>query len=177
MCGDTLKKTLIAIGTRYGATEEVAAVIQKIMEKKYNMKVEIFNLKIGRACPDLDDYSSIIIGSGIKYGKWTENAEKFLEDPKLTEKKVAIFISSNFAGEAELYDHAYKNFLEGVVKQKSKLTPIAMEAFGGRVPRTHIPKIWYDRIMQRLPEFQYDNRDWEKIEKWANEVGKKFSEE
>ncbi|MHA1686395.1 MAG: flavodoxin domain-containing protein, partial [Candidatus Heimdallarchaeaceae archaeon] len=61
-----MKETLIVFGTRYGATEEVAAEIQKILEKEYDQHVEIWNLKDWRACPDLSDFNNVILGSGIE---------------------------------------------------------------------------------------------------------------
>ncbi len=31
------------------------------------------------------------------------------------------------------------------------------------------------RILQRLPYFQTDNRDWDKISEWARKVGQEFT--
>lgn len=171
-----LSDVLIAFGTRYGATGDTAAAIAAVLKKKHKLVSDIWDLKDYRSCPDLSDYQYVIIGSGIKYGKWTENTEKYLEND-FTGKKVAVYISSSYAGETETYDYAKKNFLENVVAKHSNVNPIATEAFGGRIPLTQIPKIWTLRILQRIPTFQKDNRDWEKIEKWAERVGKLFTEE
>lgn len=168
-------KTLIAYDTRYGATEEVAAVIQKILEKKFNIDVEIFRLKPGRVRPDLNKYDNIVIGSGIKYGKWCSEVLDFL-NKDFSDKKVAVYICSGYAGEEDLYDQAYNNFLKAVVDEHN-LNPVKMEAFGGRVPMTQIPGLYIMRILRRLPEFQIDGRDWDKIENWAENLGQLFIEE
>lgn len=168
------KKILIAYGTRYGATPEAAAVIAKILEKEFNFKVEIYTLKKGRKMPDITEFDHVIIGSGISQGKWVSYAEEFL-DNDFDDKKVAVFVSSGLAGTKTHYDEARKTYLEDVIN-KHNLKPVTMEAFGGRIPLRMIPKIHYLRILQRLPEFQRDNRDWNKIEEWARTVGKLFSE-
>ncbi len=96
-----MKKTLIAYGSRYGATVETAAEIASILEKEFKLDVEIYDLKDYRACPDLDDYDNVIVASGIKYSDWHKNAEEFLSND-FSGKKLAIFISSGYAGEPEL---------------------------------------------------------------------------
>ena len=171
-----LKKTLIAYGSRYGATVETAAEIASILEKEFGLDVEIFDLKDYRACPDLEDYDNVIIASGIKYSEWHKNAEKFLNND-FSKKKLAIFISSNYAGEPELYEHSYNNFLKPVIEKYDHIKPIAVEAFGGRIPLRKIPEIHFMKILQRLPNFQTDNRDWDKIKEWARKVGKEFTSE
>ncbi len=90
---NNLNETLIVYGTRYGATPEVCAEIQKILEKEYKIVVEIWNLKDYRACPDLEEFDNIILASGIEHGKWTENTRKFLTKD-LRDKNVAVFIGN-----------------------------------------------------------------------------------
>jgi menaquinone-dependent protoporphyrinogen IX oxidase len=172
-----LKETLIVYGTRYGATPEACAVIQKILEKEYNQHVEIWDLGNYRACPDLDEFDNVIVSSSIEYGEWTENAEKFLEERKFDNKKLAVFISSYYAGEEDLYDHAHENFLMKILNKYDHVKPVKVAAFGGRIPKKDLPNIADQRLLGRIPEHQNDNRDWDKIEAWAHEVGKIFSED
>lgn len=171
-----MKETLIVYGTRFGATVETCAVIQKILEKEYNQHVEIWNLEDWHACPDLNDYDNIVIGSGIKYGEWTENAKKYLSKDFGT-KKVAVFISSIYAGEDEHYEHAYEKFLVNTIEENSNLKPVAMAAFGGRIPKKELPNIAPGSLLIRLPENQIDNRNWEVIDEWAHKLGKLFNED
>lgn len=163
-------------GTRFGATIETCAVIQKILERDYDQHVEIWNLENWHTCPDLSDYDNVIIGSGIKYGEWTENAKKYLAN-EFGSKKVAVFVSSIYAGEKEHHDLAYQKYLVDVISEHPNLKPVSMAVFGGRIPKEEIPNIAPGSLLIRLPEHQYDNRDWDKIEAWANELGKIFNEE
>ena len=169
-----LNETLIVYGTRYGATPEACAEIQKILEKEYKILVEIWNLKNYRACPNLEEFDNIIVASGIEHGKWTENTRKFLTKD-LRDKNVAVFISSSFAGEEELYEFAFKNFLEDILLEYPEVNIVAKAAFGGRVPMEELPNIAKNAIIARLPEFQEDNRNWDKIAEWSHELGKIFT--
>jgi len=119
----------------------------------------------------------VIVSSGIEYGKWTPNAEKFLEERNFDNKKLAVFISSYYAGEEDLFEYAQDNFLVKVLEKYPHIKPIKTAAFGGRIPKKELPKIADERLLGRIPEHQNDNRDWDKIETWAREVGKLFSED
>ncbi len=171
-----MNETLIVYGTRYGATTEACAEIQKILENEFKFHVEIWDLKDYRACPDLSDFENIIIGSGIEYGKWVENTEKYLKENKFEDKKLAVFISSSYAGEEDLYDYAKKNFIDKILEKYPHIKPVAQAAFGGRIPKKELPKIADERLLGRLPKFQIDNRDWDKIRDWARELGKIFTQ-
>jgi len=166
------KETLIVYGTRYHATEETVAEISSVLEKEYNHNVEIFNLKEYRSCPDLSMYDNIILGTGIEYGAWTENAEKFLGREELKDKKIAVFVSSHYAGEPDKHDEALQKYVVEVISKYEQIKPVSMEAFGGRVPKEKIPDLFDRRVLARLHENQVDNRDWEKIKDWAKILGK-----
>jgi len=154
-------KTLIAFGTRYGATAEVAEKIAKILKEDFKLNVDVINLEHRFIKEkELDEYQNIIIGSGIKVGKWTNRAKKFLKS-NFEGKKVAVYVCSRRAGEPGLYDSAFSKYIEDVLNRNLKTKPVASEAFGGRKPLKN-------------DEF-YENRDWDKIKSWAEKIGKIFS--
>ena len=154
-------RTLVAFGTRYGATAEIADEIAEILRNQFNLEVDIINLEeFFPKKEDLEKYSNIIIGSGIKTGQWVNRAKRFLES-KFEGKKVAIYVCSRRAGETDLYNYAYENYIRKIIDKKLKIEPVATEAFGGRKP-------------MKNGEY-YDNRDWDKIRDWTKHVGEIFS--
>lgn len=156
-----MSKTLIAYGTRYGATKEVAIRISEILKDKFNLLVVLINLEeIYPNNKDLQEYSNFIIGSGIKVGKWVNRAKKFLGS-NFESKQVAVYVCSRRAGEPELYDFAYENYVHKILKKNLSVKPVSAEAFGGRKP---LKDGGY-----------YENRDWDKIEKWAMKIGSLFA--
>ncbi|MBN1786344.1 MAG: flavodoxin domain-containing protein, partial [Candidatus Methanofastidiosa archaeon] len=71
---------LIAYGSRYGSTEEIASEIGKVLDAE-GYKVDIIDLKGNEKPPlELGEYDGYLVGSGIKMGKWTKEAEGFLKD-------------------------------------------------------------------------------------------------
>ncbi|MCK4844315.1 MAG: hypothetical protein KAS95_01445 [Candidatus Heimdallarchaeota archaeon] len=162
-------KTLIAYGSRYGATKETSHYIAKILREDYSLDVDVTDLKEN---PEIDhtSYSNIIIASGIKLGLWTKESLNFMKND-FSDKKLAIFISSGFAGEEEKYEQAVSDFLNKEIAEYPHLKPIAQEAFGGKIPKWNIFGLIFKIQRKKL-----DSRDWEKIKKWSKEVGNKFSE-
>lgn len=156
-----IAKTLIAYGTRFGATAEVAEVIAEILRKQFQLEVNVINLEEKYPKGDqLIQYSNIVIGSGIKVGKWVNRAKRFLGS-NFEDKNIAVYVCSRRAGEPDLYEYAYERYIKKIIEKNLKIEPIAVEAFGGRKP---------------LKDGEYyENRNWEKIREWAKEIGEIFS--
>ena len=167
-------KTLIAYQTMYGSTMEAAKEIAVVLELEYNQEVDLFRIVENGEKPDTKDYDNIIIGSCIFHGKWGHAAEEFLSSD-FDNKKVAVYICAGYAGETKLYQQAYNLFLKEIVENKLKIKPVSLEAFGGRVPLFKLPEIWTLRAQKKLPKFKSDNRNLDKVRKWARELGKKFN--
>ena len=154
-------KTLVAYATKGGVTEESAQVIAQTLREKYGFDVDIVNLRKNPA-PDITQYRNIIIGSGIRMGRWYKSALKMLE-LDFTGKKVVLFLSACSAGNPEKHDEAVRNYLDAVLAKYPHVKPVAAQAFGGR--------------MRMLGKTIEDNCDMDKIREWAEDVGKKLKEE
>jgi len=163
MATEPRKKTLIAYETKQGVTEESARKIADVLRTKYNLEVDLVDLK-KQGLPDLAPYGNVIVGGGVRGGKVYGKTMKFLEND-LTGKKVAFFVSSSWAGtpKKESYDSAKARFVEKNLAKYPKINPVSTEAFGGRI-----------RIMGKL---MLDNTDMTKVEAWAEDLGKKFTQQ
>jgi len=153
-------KTLIAYETKGGATEEAARKIAEVLRSKYGLEVDLVDLKVQKV-PDLAQYRNVVLGGGVRAGKVYNKALKFLEND-LSGKHVAFFVSSGQAGAPASYEKAKVKFVEDTLANYPKINPVATEAFGGRI------KI--------LGKTVTDNRDMVKVEAWAEELGKKFTQ-
>jgi menaquinone-dependent protoporphyrinogen IX oxidase len=153
-----MSKTMIVYGTRYGATAEVAQEIAGLFEKQFGLSVQVIDLS-RQKITDISGYDNIVIGSGIKMGRWVGKAKKFLK-MNFEGKKLAVFVCSGRAGEPDSYAYALENYIKKVLSKYLKVQPVAYEAFGGRKP---------------LKDSTFhDNRDWGKIRSWAKKVGTLF---
>ncbi|MEN6292997.1 MAG: flavodoxin domain-containing protein, partial [Methanobacterium sp.] len=67
-------KVLIVYGTRYGTAAEIAEEIRKVIERE-GIEVDLVDSK-GIKNYDIPPYDMVIMGSGIKIGKWTKGSLK-----------------------------------------------------------------------------------------------------
>ncbi|MFX1582885.1 MAG: flavodoxin domain-containing protein, partial [Promethearchaeota archaeon] len=129
-------KALIVYGTRYGATAGTSEEIGKVLREE-GFDVRIVN-STKEKVKDITEYQLIVVGSGIKMGKWIKEPEQFLNNfqKEITTKKVAIFISSaiqaiyEHEGNIEEMEKAWKKNLEEKAS-KYALNPVNMAIFGG----------------------------------------------
>lgn len=153
-------KTLIAYETKGGATEESARKIADVLRSKYQLEVDLVDLKKQKV-PDLNQYRNIIIGGGVRGGKVYGKTLKFIGND-LSGKHVAFYVSSSWAGTPGSYENAKVKFVENTLAKYPKINPVSTEAFGGRI--------------RMLRKTMVDNTDLTKVEAWAEELGKKFSQ-
>jgi menaquinone-dependent protoporphyrinogen IX oxidase len=153
-------KTLIAYETKQGATKESATKIAEVLHSKYQLQVDLVDLKKQEA-PNSAQYRNVVVGAGVRGGRVYGRALKFLKND-LSGKRVAFFVCCSWAGTPGSYDNAKAQFIEKTLAKYPQLNAVSAEAFGGRIR-------YFGRTM-------LDNTDMAKIEAWAEEIGKKFSQ-
>jgi menaquinone-dependent protoporphyrinogen IX oxidase len=155
-------KTLIAYETKMGVTEESARKIAEVLRSKFQIEVDLVDLREQKV-PDLTQYKNVVVGAGVRGGRVYSKAVKFLEND-FAGKKVAFFVSSSWAGtpKQESYDAAKTKFVENTLSKFPQINAVGAEAFGGRI-----------KILGKL---MLDNTDLRKVEVWAEELGKKFTQ-
>ena len=153
-------KTLVVYQTKGGVTGESARKIADILRSKYQLEVDLLDLKEEKT-PDLTQYNNVVIGGGVRAGRVYGKAVKFLEND-FTGKKVAFYVSSTWAGTPGSYENAKAKFVENTLAKYPQINAVSMEAFGGRI--------------RYLRKTMVDNTDLAKVEAWAEELGKKFTQ-
>jgi menaquinone-dependent protoporphyrinogen oxidase len=153
-------KTLIAYETKGGATEEAARKIADVLRSKYQLEVDLVDLKEQKV-PDLSQYRNLVVGGGVRGGRVYSKALKFLKND-FSGKRVAFFVSSSWAGTPGSYENAKVKFVENTLAKYPNINPVSTEAFGGRI-----------KILRKT---MVDNTDLAKVEAWAEELGKKFTQ-
>ena len=184
-------KILIVYGTRYGATTGTSEEIAKVLRE------EGFNVRVANAkkekIKNISEYELIIVGSGMKMGKWTSEADDFLKtfQEEFGQKKLAIFVStmksvSEREGKTEDVAQMRKAALEDKIAQYN-LRPITRGFFGGVLDYNKMgfilkrtmgflkPQLEKDGFKETEPDV-YDLRDLEEIRSWAKDLAKKARE-
>jgi menaquinone-dependent protoporphyrinogen oxidase len=185
-------KTLIAYGTRYGATAGTAEEISRVL-KEQGHDVDVVDVKRSKI-KNISDYELVIIGSGMRMTRWVGEAESFIKkfQKDLRQRKTAIFVSSGaqalhkYDGATEEMDAAWTKYLVEKA-EKYSLQPVLMAIFGGvwdynkmgfPFKQTMIPfqeKLREAGIQESAPGV-YDTRDWEEIRSWTSELARKANE-
>ena len=162
-----MSKTLIAYGTRFGATAKSSEVIARELKEKFNHEVKVVKLSKETENIDLSNFDNVIVGSSLAMFSWTKRAKKFLKNDFIG-KKLFVFISSAGItypalekGEMKKYEKWKGRFLDRIVKKNANVEPASTAVFGG----------W---IENRGKPGTYDTYNWkeEDMVKWADEIGK-----
>ncbi len=160
MASENRGKTLIAYETKIGATEEAARKIADVLRTKFQLEVDLVDLKEQKVL-DLAQYRSVVVGGGVRGGRVYSKALQFLKND-FSGKKIAFFVSSSWAGTPGSYENAKTKFVEKTLTKYPNINPVSTEAFGGRIR-------YFKKTM-------LDNTDMTKVEAWAEELGKKFTQ-
>ena len=160
-------KTLIAYGTRFGATAKSSEVIARELREKFKQEVEVVKLSSQTENIDVSKYDNIIVGSSVAQFSWTKRAKKFLRND-FSGKKLFVFISSGgltypnlVKGDMKKYKRWKKLFLDRVVKKNASIEPTATAVFGGWIEKQGKPG-----------EYSLYNWKEEDMVKWVEEIGK-----
>ena len=95
--------------------------------------VDIVDLRQTRK-PDLAGCDAIVIGTGIRFGRWYGPARKLLKRKELAGKKIALFIACGMLAEdSKKCDLAVKNYIDSIAG-KYGIKPVSARAFVGFMP-------------------------------------------
>ena len=175
-----LAKILIVFCSRYGSTGEIVLKIAETIRKSGNIN-NIRNLKNldKHDIPDLKQYDGIIIGTGIKWGHWTKEINKFLTDydSELRNLNIPIAIFATSGKAISNYRLTKKMYIDDKIKNKN-YNVVLTEIFAGMLNLTPNSRFnWFERrivlaMRSEVPEIQpkmkNDFRDWPKIVKFTN---------
>ncbi|MFB3764710.1 MAG: flavodoxin domain-containing protein [Methanotrichaceae archaeon] len=176
----------MAYSTRYGATAGTVDEIAKILRQD-SFDVRVVDLKKEKI-EDISEFDLIIVGGGLKMGRWTGESDAFLKSfqKDLAQKKVAIFVSSAVKslyerkGRTEDLQKFKKQYLEDET-MKYNLHPIALGLFGGVMDKSKMGFIFRRTLVPLIKQFEeagfketspglIDTRDWEEILRWAEDL-------
>jgi menaquinone-dependent protoporphyrinogen IX oxidase len=154
----TAGKTLVVYITKGGATREAANLIAKTLREKSELEVDVVDLK-KQPHPDLTPYRNIVVGGGVRTGAVYGKAVEFMKQD-FAGKSVAVFICAALSRNPAKRERLAERYITEGFASKTKL--VSRAAFGGCI------KIFGKAVA--------DGRDPAKVEAWAGELGKTFTE-
>ena len=178
-------RTLIAYGTRYGATAGTSREIAKILTEQ-GFEVKVADLKEEKI-KDVNSCELIIVGTGVQFGRWISEVEEFLKEheKELAKKKLALFVSTmktvnEREGNQKNLETDRKFDLDNKLPKYS-FHPISVGFFGGVINFNKM-NFFLRKTMGSLKErlekdgFKesepgvYELRNWDEIRNWTIEL-------
>ena len=161
---------LVAYGTRYGSTREVAEAVAGTLEEQ---GVEA-DVKTAREVCSLDGYDSVVLGTPLYMGALHKDMRALLDKNReaLAHMPVALFALGPIKAEDGV-DGSRAQLIEALAKLPVP-TPASTAVFVGAYDPARLG--FRDRMIAALPasplhgETAHDDRDWETIRAWAVEL-------
>lgn len=166
-------RVLVAYGSEYGSTAEIAEAIGKSL-RAAGVDVDV---KAARDVGSLDSYRAVVLGSAVYMGRWRRDALRLLRRRRneLAQREVWLFSSGPVGEEKPPADDAEKEKEERWTKPK-RVQRLAAEigahdhaVFGGRVSDDAGGFMRKSMAKKTPPELR-DRRDWDAIDAWAKGV-------
>ncbi|RZN46230.1 hypothetical protein EF808_06105 [archaeon] len=125
-----MPRVLVAYGSRYGTSEEIANHMATIL-REHDIEVDVADLR-SRPSIDLENYDGIIVGSGIKVGRWTKEAEQLLKELAGAPSKVKIGVFVSCLQVLTNPEGTHSSYLDEKLKKMGVGADIG-EAFSGKI--------------------------------------------
>lgn len=122
------QKILVAYFTKSGATEEYARIITKTLS---DVGFSVDQINLSQNIPDLKDFNSIILGTGVRMSMVYRRWKKVLKQKAINKKQLFMFLSSGMAFEEP--EKAVDKYLKPIV-EKYHLKPQKLISFPGKIP-------------------------------------------
>ncbi len=174
-------RVLIAYGSRWGSTEEIAGRLAGFLEEE-GVEATVLDVKKNRLWPSLEGFDGVMVGSGVKVTKWMGEPLAFLRRKRdeLKGRKVALFVSCmTVLIEPE---NARRDLLEKVAEAAGVEVDM-MEAFGPvmdvgpgsrmgfldkKVAQSVMLGLSKEHGMEIDMKGRNDLRDWDKVRAFAH---------
>jgi menaquinone-dependent protoporphyrinogen oxidase len=158
---------LVAYGTKYGATAEIAKVIGETLVAAGVPADVVSADKAG----DVAAYDAVVLGSAVYAGRWREEAVDFLlaREAALAARPTWIF-SSGPTGEGDPATLLKGwRFPEAQQPIADRIMPRDLAVFGGAIDADKI-NLAERLILKMVKAPAGDFRDWDNIKTWANGI-------
>jgi menaquinone-dependent protoporphyrinogen oxidase len=161
----TADRVLVAYGTKFGSTAEIAEAIGKTLREN-GLEVDV---KRAREVRSLDPYRAVVLGSAVYMARWRRDAMRLLRRRRreLAGGQVWLF-SSGPVGEQKEDDVRWTK-PKRVESIAAKIGARSHVVFGGCVSEDAGGFIRRNMAKDSPPELR-DRRDWDAIAAWAGEI-------
>ena len=167
-------KVLVAYGSKYGSTKEIAERIGEVLQDA-GLQADV---KSADQAGDISSYGAFVVGSGVYIGLWQKDAVKFvLANEAALASKPVWFFSSGPTGEHEKVENAFMSgelLPKKLQDESARIKPRDVIIFKGAVESEKLKGFakWIIKKVEASKDEPTigDFRDWEAIESWAKQI-------
>jgi menaquinone-dependent protoporphyrinogen oxidase len=156
-------KVLVAVGSKYGATREIAQAIAEIL-RDFGCDAECFDAK---DVETLKPYDAFVIGSAIYGGFWRRDASELVHGNIETLRSKPVWLFSS--GPVGLPPRPAETTGEGETLTET-IGAKSHQAFSGCLNAERI-NFGERAIVRGLKASVGDYREWGQVKNWAREIG------
>ena len=160
-------RVLVAYGSKYGATAEIAERIGQVL-RQAGLSVEVLPAeRVG----NVQGYKAVVLGSAVYIGRWRKQAAAFLKanEKALAERPVWLF-STGPTGEGDpvALTQGWR-FPKGLQPIADRIRPRDIALFHGsaNVDKMNPIEKW---MLKNVKVPSGDFRDWDAITAWATAI-------
>lgn len=183
------KNVLVLFASRYGSTREIARRVSEVLEEE-GLAPTLVDLQASKTAqwPAPAPYAGVLVGSGIKVGRWRKEARKYVEAHRdvLNEDARAVGLFVSCAMVMSDPEGARAKYLAGVA-DKWGLHADVVQAFGPLMDFSEQSEMGglSQKILQAVtaktmpaaadkirPEARNDFRDWAAIDAFARQFAR-----
>jgi menaquinone-dependent protoporphyrinogen oxidase len=155
-------KVLVAAASRYGATQEIAEAIGRVLAD-HGLDVEVGRVE-GRF--DVTCYDAVVLGSAVYMGNWLAPARRFVEEYGELASRPTWLFSSGLLG-SPLRPHEDEAVQIAPIWTKTRAGE--HRVFGGKLDKRQLS--FSERaVMHAVRAPEGDFRDWNDISAWAASI-------
>ncbi|MGE5530648.1 MAG: flavodoxin domain-containing protein [Bacteroidota bacterium] len=162
-------RVLVAYASKSGTTAEVAEAIAEALRAQ---KLSVDTLPVDSVA-GLSEYSAVVLGSGVRIGKWLPQALAFARKHQsaLATLPVAIFTVHMLAVGADEESRQHREAYTAAVRDIVR--PRAEAFFAGRIEMSRLSLV--ERLMTKAVKApEADDRDWTAIRQWSEGLPEKL---
>jgi menaquinone-dependent protoporphyrinogen oxidase len=160
-------KVLVAYGTKYGATAEIAEKIGEVLRQAgFDTDVTPAN-----QVKDLVPYQAVVLGSAVYMGQWRRESARFMKanEKALAERLVWIFSSGPVEeGDPEELVEGW-GFPKGLQPFADRIQPQDNVIFHGMIDPDKLTS-FHKWVLENVKSPVGDFRDWDAITAWATSI-------
>ncbi len=166
-----MTQVLVAYGTRYGSTREVAETVAATLEE-LGMDTD---LKQAREVRSLDGFGAVVLGTPLYMGALHKDVRALLERNRAALEHTPFALFALGPIKADDGVDASREQLFTALAKRPVPTPAATAVFVGAYDPARLG--FKDKMIAALPASPlhgvpaHDDRDWEAIRAWARKAG------